>query len=242
MTQEASDAMLMALADGELPEPEAGALRARIAADPALAGRFAVFVRTRAALREAFPPEPVPASLIAAILEAPVAGAPAGQSGGAVVVPLPARRRVTRPLALAASVVLAVGLGGFLSGRALAPDAPVSLAATAVAALGDAVTGQAAPLAGGAEARVLGSFDTDVGLCRLVGVEAVDGARERVLACRDAVAPGGWQVMLEVAQSAGSDAFLPASDGAEVLIDSLLDTLGAGPALTEAEERAALAR
>jgi hypothetical protein len=247
MTQETSDEMLMALADGELPDPEAAALHARIAADPALADRYAVFAGTRAALRAAFPPEPVPASLIAGIMAAPVSqsedAAPPSRAEGKVVA-FPQRLRRLAPMALAASLVLAVGLGGYLGGAAFGPRAPVSLAAAAVASLSDAVTGQDVGLRGGAQARVLGSYMTDAGLCRLVGVETLDGTQERVLACRpdDPVqrAGGEWQVLLEVAMSIGHGTFLPASAGAETLVDDLLDRLGAGPALTEAEERAAL--
>lgn len=105
-----SDEMLMALADGELDDITAERLWRRIETDSALAGRFALFADTRHGLQAAFPPEPVPDRLIATIM----AGAPAP-----VVVPF-RRRLAARPLAgwaMAASLVLAVGLGGFLAGR-----------------------------------------------------------------------------------------------------------------------------
>ncbi|RXF73737.1 hypothetical protein [Hansschlegelia zhihuaiae] len=49
-TPDVSDERLMALADGEIDAADARALRARIAADPSLAERFALFVETRALL------------------------------------------------------------------------------------------------------------------------------------------------------------------------------------------------
>lgn len=55
VTTAISDETLMALADGELGEQEAAALRARIAGDPDLARRFAVFVETRALVQRPLP-------------------------------------------------------------------------------------------------------------------------------------------------------------------------------------------
>ena len=70
MQGEKDDAMLMALADGELPAAEARHLLTRVAADPELADRFALFVETRDLVREAMDPGPVPAHLVAAIEKA----------------------------------------------------------------------------------------------------------------------------------------------------------------------------
>jgi anti-sigma factor RsiW len=50
MTGAVTDELLMALADGELPEGEASDLRTRIASDPELAERFALFAETAALL------------------------------------------------------------------------------------------------------------------------------------------------------------------------------------------------
>src|SRR3546814_2432204 len=60
--------MLMAFADGELPGPEAEAVAAAIAADPALAEKVAHHRQLRAMLAGAFEPvldEPLPAGLAA---------------------------------------------------------------------------------------------------------------------------------------------------------------------------------
>ncbi|CAM3194981.1 anti-sigma factor [Paracoccus nototheniae] len=217
------DAMLMALADGELDDPTAARLRARIAADPALAARFAVFTDTRDSLRAAFPPQSAPDPLIATIM-----------AGAQPATVLPFRRRpALRPVAgwaLAASVVLAVGLGGYLAGRATPPGlAPLQQAAVALAAT---PTGGEAPLPGGTTARALASFDTDLGLCRLI-----EAGGTRGLMCRDG---SGWAQALAV-PGAGDDAYQPASDLGTGLIDAALDQIGAGPALEPEEEAALLA-
>ncbi len=53
-TPDINDEMLVALADGEMGEVEAGKLRAQIEADPELAQRYADFVETRALLSASF--------------------------------------------------------------------------------------------------------------------------------------------------------------------------------------------
>lgn len=221
-----SDEMLMALADGELDPSTAERLWTRIAEDPALADRFAGFADSRAAVRAAYPAEPVPDHLIAAIMAAP---APA-----ATVLPFRRTRTVAAPArwAMAASVLLAVGLGGFLAGRGLPPAPAGGDLATAAAALSAVPTGGEAALPDGTPARALASFETDLGLCRLI-----ETARERGLACRD---DQGWSVALAVPGE--QDAYRPASELGTGLIDAALDQIGAGAALEPEAEAALLAR
>jgi hypothetical protein len=228
--------MLMALADNQIDGPEADALRRRIMADPALAARFAVFTESRAALEAAFAPTETPESLIAAIRSAPQ-GEPTGS--GSVVVPF--RRRpvgLVPKVALAASLLLAVGASGFLAGRAAgpataAPD-PMALAAAALAA---SATGDETAIAGGGTARVLGTYLTDQGLCRLIDMDLPQTHSERAVACQDA--SQAWVVIAAVA-AGEAEAYIPASDTAAALIEQVLDDLGAGAALGIEEEAAAL--
>ena len=135
------DDMLMALADAELPHEQAASLRARIASDPALAERFALFVETRAlvgadaAAAEAGD-DPTVARIAAAIRSADDrAQAPSAPErrfrvveGGASAAPPAAAATTTaqRPVmrwrfaapALAASLALVVGgLLGYGAGR-----------------------------------------------------------------------------------------------------------------------------
>ena len=248
--EEVNDTMLMALADGELNPPEADRLRALIAADPALAESYALFAETRALMADAFPPEPVPDRLIRAVLDTPAG------SGADVAAARPARargqliafRRRSAPgndgaadgprrwlgAALAASLALAM-IGGFWAGRGLAPVAMVAATPeAAAAALAATPTGGEITLPeGGGTARALASYQTDLGLCRLIGLD-----HSRAVVCRDQ-ATGRWGTAISVAAADG-ETYLPASDLATGLIDRLLDDIGAGAAMDAAGEAAAL--
>lgn len=160
-----SDEQLVALADGELPAAEATALRGKIAVDPALAERFALFVETRALLEpqdaaagEADDPAGLE-KLAAAIRGSDAAqpDEPAGRrpfavidGGGAAPSVRPSERptprfRVAIP-ALAASVALALGgVLGFVAGRETGGDGPT----------GDVVAWAGSPAAGAAVAAAL---------------------------------------------------------------------------------------
>lgn len=226
-----TDEMLMALADGELDDATAARLWDRIARDPGLSARFDGFVATAQMLREAWPPEPVPDHLIAAIMATPAAP-------DSVVAFRPRRRAAMGGpvgMALAASVLLAVGLGGFLAGRIDAPATPgapsLVAAATALSAI---PTGGQADLPDGGTARALASYQTDLGLCRLIETDA-----DRGILCRDEAGP--WALALAVS-GGGADSYLPASDLGTGLIDIALDEMGAGAALDPAAEAALLDR
>ncbi|MDX1822755.1 MAG: hypothetical protein R3197_17815 [Paracoccaceae bacterium] len=237
-----SDEMLMALADGELTGPDASKLMARIKASPALTARYAMFTDTAEALRQAMDPGPVPDYLISTVLTAPTGQAGAAEGPAAMVIPLRqkaavAPRRMVWPMALAASLALAVGVGGFLTGRGLAP-AQAGLE-TAAAALAGTATGGSVALADGSLARALGSFDTDLGLCRLIAVDGADGHADRAVVCQAEGA--GWRTALSVTEG-GAGMFLPASDMAVGLIDDFLDGIGAGAAMTPEAEAQVLAR
>ncbi|THD84747.1 hypothetical protein E7811_03180 [Aliigemmobacter aestuarii] len=236
------DAMLMALADGELPEAEARALAARIAASPALAERFALFAETAAQLREAWADDPIPEAWVGMIRDA---GKDAQDGAGAanVVAFPPAHRRWALPsapqMALAACLALGIGLGGFWLGRSGAPGVGDMNAGPLAAAerLAQTVTGGQTDLPDGSRARVLASFATDLGLCRLLSVETAGAeAMERAIACRDGQ---GWRIALAVS-TLGEGSFVPASDMATGLVDDFLTDIGAGAPLDPEAERAAL--
>ncbi len=234
--QEVSDTMLMALADGELGEPTASELRSMIRTDPALAARYMIFVDTAAAVKAAADLGPVPGWLADHIRNTPT-------GTRATSTMIPSRRRTILPAgwptALAASVVLAVAVGAFTAGRLAAPmstgDASVSLAAAQ--ALSRTTTAESVALSDGTTARVMGSFDTDLGLCRLISTQDPSGVAGRAVACRT---DGVWQITLYVA-SGDTDLFLPASEAAVTLVDDFLDGINAGSLLNPAEEAAALA-
>lgn len=221
-----SDEMLMALADGELNDLDAARLRQRLANDPALADRYQAFAQTSAWLQDAFPPEPMPDRLIAAVLAAPDATAPAGN-----VVRFRQRFRSIPGWGMAIAASLLLGIGGFWTGRSSAPDGRGNSQILAVANL---PTGVETRLPDGSTARVLASYETDIGLCRMIAQDSW-----RHIACRDGQS-GEWDIALGV-HSGEAGSFLPSSAIAVELIDRLLDDINAGPPLNLDEERRALA-
>ena len=226
---EESDEMLMALADGELPEADSARLLARIAADPALAARYALFANTRTLVQQAYPRETVPDALRDAILAAPTPSR---------VVPFPAPRASLGWLALAASLVLAVGLGGFFVGQGTAPLAASDPAQAAASLLASTPTGGSVAQSDGGTARVLASYETDLGLCRLISLDLASGGAERAIVCREAE---GWTVALSVI-AGSAESYLPASETATALIDTFLDGFSASDPLGGAAETDALSR
>ncbi|WP_137112494.1 hypothetical protein [Rhodobacter sp. SY28-1] len=226
----------MALADNQLHGPDADALRRSINADPALAARFAVFADSRAALQDAFAPGATPDWLEASIRNAPIGDT----RPGATLVRFPPRRVTAPTLALAASLLLAVGVGSFVVGRSVAPASatadPAALAAAALATLG---TGAETMLPEVGVARVLGSYQTDQGLCRLLDLDLSDDRSERAVVCQ--TPDRSWTVVAAIA-AGQTEVYIPASDTAAAVIDQVLDDLGAGSALDLAEEAEALSR
>jgi anti-sigma factor RsiW len=225
----------MALADNELHGPDAEALRQQISIDPALAARFAVFADSRASLQAAFAPGETPAWLEASVRGAKTVDARPQDN----MVRLRPRATITPSLAMAASLLLAVGVGSFLAGRSVAPVPLADPAAVAALALADLGTGAETALPSGGEARVLGSYQTEQGLCRLIDLTLSAERSERAVVCR---APDrNWVVTAAIA-AGQSETYIPASDTAAAVIDQVLDDLGAGSALDPAAEAEALAR
>ena len=239
-----TDEQLTAYADGELPAAEAQVIAEAARADAALAARIERFVQTRRVLERAFAPkldEPMPPRL-RALLEAPAAGK---------VVPLRrpgAPRPQWIPVALAASVALAVGLSlsVWLPGRqaegvavaGLPPDAAALQLALEASASGVPVAGAAA----GVRYEILPTSTLRTaqgGYCREFESSLPDrGARARGLACRGA--DGAWATVAVAALDTGApgaaapDGYVPASgEGPD-----LAAALGQPARLTPAEEQA----
>jgi anti-sigma factor RsiW len=243
MTEDEEDLMLMRLADGELPEPEAAVLRARLAGEPALAARYALFTGTRRLTADAFAPvaeEKVPDRLLAAVR---AAAAPPAASAAAppTATILPFRRRAARfvPLALAASVAaLLAAPVGYLMGRpggAGLGDPLAASGALVVAALEQDASGGERRDAGRV-VRVLATHPVEGGVCRDVLVEAPEGAALGI-ACRDG---GAWRLRASVAL-VGGEALRPANADHPV-IAAALERLGAAPPLDAEREAAMIGR
>ncbi|MES2684371.1 MAG: hypothetical protein V4650_12710 [Pseudomonadota bacterium] len=99
-----SDIQLMAYADGELPSDEAAAITAALATDSQLAQRIEQFAASRRALKQAFALPATAAALSPALLKLLAPPAAAAPSRNAV------RRRSRWPMALAASLLLGLGV------------------------------------------------------------------------------------------------------------------------------------
>jgi hypothetical protein len=227
---------LAAFADGELSPEEAAQVAMHLADHPADQAYVDEVMAANATLAAAFAApldEPVPPRLLAA------AGAPV-----ATVVPL--RRR--------GGAALGLGLGGLALAASVAvaallwPAAPVRLSPGAVPpgsalarALDTLPSGVPADLEG-RPAMILASLPVDGGFCR--EVERVDrdaALLELALACR---IEGGWRVALVLAEpllETSADGFVPAGGVETAGLGPFLDRLGAGMALTPAEEAAAMA-
>jgi anti-sigma factor RsiW len=264
-TAEVSDEMLMAYVDGELGADEAAMIERAIAGDAGLRRRAADFRDTRLLARGAFADEraaPVPAALVAAVRAAAerakagaVAPAPTPAAASVSTTPLPAaaaaapnvvafpvrRRTAYAALPIAACLMLAAGLAGFLLGETRAPGGDVAAAGllgadpAVVAGLAGLVGGETRTLADGRRLEAVASFPVEGGVCRVFTLQpAGTGAVEAVACDRGS----GLAVEVAVAASGTDGAYTPASDIATGVVDAFLDAAGAGDALTVEEERA----
>jgi len=255
------DELLSAWLDGELPPDREAELERRLAAEPALALRLEQLSSANAALRDAFAPaadEPMPRAVLDMIESHanPTPDADRGKSGHGTVVDLGARRRSREPdvfpwpLALAASVTLAIGvaLGFFLAPQRGGPEAGL-LASTGSVARGSALhdtletaaSGTAREIAAGLTVAPVLSFESrDGGYCRELAISGADGSGA-ALACRH---DDGWQVealsFASVATRTGGQPggeFRPAARGNSA-IDAAMDERIVGDALDAAAEAA----
>jgi hypothetical protein len=239
-----TEAEVAAFLEGRLAGADADRVAAALETDPAAqaaAERAAgAGAATDALLREAYAAplgEPAPRAMLDAVR---------GSAGR--VVPFERRRpRPTwAPAALAASVALVAGLAGGLALTGRGPS-PVE---TAALGLGAATGAAAAALEGaptgteGGGLRLAGSFRDAAGRpCR--EFDALDAAGDALghgVACRDADA---WRVVALAAATdgaAGGEGYAPASGTEADPLAAALRALGAGPALSPAEEADAIGR
>lgn len=230
MTRKLDDETLMAYADGALGPEEAAAVRAAVASDPEAAADVDRFRESARLVRVAFDDtlaEPVPPTLERRIRAAARVAEAERHAPDALV-----RRRGRRPLAIAASVTLLLGLGigsrlGRPAGDAALPGLGEALAGTA--------SGVQASLPDGATLTPLATFrDRDGRWCRRFA-RAADGRTGEGVACRDA--EGAWRLAFLVPDraAAGPD-YAPAGEEPS-LADGLADRMRAGDPLADAQER-----
>lgn len=220
------DETLMAFADGELAEPEAGRLRLAIALDPALAARVEMFRKTRAAIAAIDPP-PLPTGLEDRIRA--LAAQPAAQKPAAEVADLAAARHRRSvpfwqlPAAAAAALAAGVLFGQFM----MSP--PGSGDQALFAALDGLPSGESRSV-NGTELSMIASFRDGAGtLCR--EYEATNGGRVTVaVSCRE---DGVWAQRLQIA-AGPSEGYSPASS--LDILDAWMDANAAAAPMSAEEE------
>lgn len=234
---------IAALVDGAVTDAaEADRLRRIVASDPEAAAHAEAVGAMNALLAEAFPlpeAEPVPAGIAAALQADP----------GKLAVLRPRRPAAFLPMAMAASVALAVGLG---TGLLLAPDRAGGPVLVGLHQPGDPHHAALETLASGAVSdrglRPLLSFVDGAGRpCREFelapgGTAKGGGAEAAGIACRTGA---GWEVSVLVAVAPPPEQgaeFAPASGPATGVLDAALDALGAGAALAPDAEAALIGR
>jgi surface antigen len=254
-----SDETLMALADGELAQAEAVAVRARIAADPALASRFASFVETRMLLQDAAATptatatEATPRRLVDAILRHDSAqqgreAYPADVAGSASG----ARRQRWR-LPMAAAIAFALGglVGSFIAvrdgGRDLASATDVfsvpAVRSAVAQALDRAPSGSEVAWSdpsSGLSGRVLMVATqrlSDATACREYEV-SYRGPRNGSVVAASCRHDNAWRTEIAVFRSDADKEFRPASGTA--VVEQYLTDIGGSGALPADDEKAAI--
>lgn len=250
-----TDEMLMAYADGALPEGEAAEIAAALESDAEARATVESFRRTATLSRAAYSDvmaEPVPDNLVRAVL---------GSQARAANVTDFARFRRPRPslwpmaLPLAASLVLVVGLAAALWNQQIFSGSqkqaialgPVPAATSLADVLEKRPTGVPVALTGNKlqdaeHLMVLATFrDRKARICR--EIEALDKNMQPQLAgvaCRDP-ANGTWIVegtaRIAVSPPSGSGDFVPSGAEEKDALDGLLGVLGATKALSTEEEQ-----
>lgn len=218
-----NDAILIAYADGELSLVERKRIEQAMATDPALAGRVAAHTALSDRLRDAFAPiaqAPVPDRLTSMLT--------------AKVVRLdrtPKPRRWLTGLALAASLVLGVGLGTLWNGGARLPVGVRGGTLVAAGPLAHALDTQLASTSG--DMRILVSFRGADGYCRVFASPATDG-----IACRSGDA---WQLrQTRSGRTAIANDYRQAASADPALMAAAQDMMNGEP-LDQAAERGARA-
>lgn len=230
------DDRLMALADGEIDGDEAARLHAAITSDAALAERYALYAQTADWARQAARSDPaatVSPDLAARIREMATTTPP--EAGNVV----PLRRAAPRwmPMALAASLALAVGVS---AGMFLAPGAPETgaplLSAAVQERLNTLPSGAGAALPDGRRIDVVASFTDGAGaFCREYETAAEGGQGHVGIACRDGAA---WSLRFAVATASEAGGYAPASS--LDALDAFYAGAGASEPLSDEAERAFL--
>ena len=219
------DEMLMAYADGEIDVLAAKRIERAIAADPSLGDRIAAHRALRDQLSATFAPvldEAVPARLSATIDTNVIAF-------GSRALPVPQPRRWLSGLAVAASLVVGLGLGT----QWQTSNSPVSATAGGLVASGNLahqLDTQLASTTGGT--RMLASFRDGSGrYCRVFAAASLDG-----IACKG---DEGWQLRQTNSSAAPQAAAYRQAASDEAALMATAQEMMKGQPLDEAGEKRA---
>ena len=231
------DETLMALADGEITGDAAARLHARIAADPDLAARYAAFTQSAHWVKEAALADPearVSSDLEARVRQMAGTDAPEAESKSDKVVPLRRRMPQWQPMALAASLALAVGLFDGARSRTRCAGAGRADPDRRVArSSGHAALGGASRPRRRAAGDVVASFTDGAGaFCREYETQGPGAAGYVSVACREGDA---WDLRFAMATSGGTGGYAPAAS-LEAL-DAFYAATGASQPLDPEEEQ-----
>jgi len=247
-----SDETLMAYADGELGPELVAEIDALIERDMNLAGRVAMFARTRIAVKQVFDERidaRVPDRLKESIESMVAARSQPVVSPEAAVHPVAANSnapwwRDYRTAAAAAIVAVLAASGGYLAGGSGSSPSPALEVATAAPSriaelLSTVPSGQKMRLPNFAgEIEIISTFSVGDNVCREFELAADAGRSSVAVAC---ASNGEWTTLFAVVTNAGSqNHFVPASSMEAV--EAYLASISAGAPLTDQEEALFLRR
>lgn len=248
---ELSDETLMAFADKQLDAAERQRVSAILADNPELMERVRKFEETGASLGKVYNTlieSPVPASLVDYVRRLPVgeqsavtdlaAARRARESAPRNVTPV--SRSGWQPVALAASICLAVGgAAGWLAHGTF--DTPSAKAAALLQVALETVPGGSEavmPVGGNDFIRVMPAVtfrDKDRQFCRQYLVSGAVKAATEGVACR--AADGGWNVKLELAKAPARTGLGTATGAKSAGVGALIEQIMDGDEVTAAEQR-----
>lgn len=244
-------ARLAAFVDGELSPEDAAEVVMHLAGDPVDQAYVDELMALNVMIGEAFDAplhEPVPSAILATIAADGAAHADVQR-----VIPMTRRTFSRRFATWGGGMALAAGFAGFLVISDVgAPDpltitvGPVPAASAQSLALAGLETGGSRLVAEGVELSITASFQTaDKGVCREFRVARGDDTPlDLGIACPAAGSDAEWRIEAvdTVAKAEAAPTFTPASGQDADPIGDFLDMIGAGRALTPAEEAKARAQ
>lgn len=231
------DALLSAYLDGELSGSELTVVETALATEPSVGKRLATLKLVNELMRghaRSIDAIPLPAPIRELVATATV-GNSTGEAPAPLATVLPFHRRPALWLPLAASVVLAIGLGfGTLLQERAAESTGSALQSAHASLLQTLPSGSTHQGEGFRLTPQFSFINNESQACRIYRVDAAT-ARHTRIACLD---DQGWQLVDEFAapQGGSAGAFVPATGSDQALETRLDELMAAGPLSREQEQ------